>query len=352
MSFTTFENVGILGISAVVPKNVIDNRSFIGVFTKQEIGKIIKTTGIGQRRFADANICSSDLCYEAAQKLIENFGLSKNSIDLLIFLTQMPDYCQPATAPMLQHRLGLAKTTGAFDISLSCSGYVYGLATAFSFASQQNINKVLLLVGDTFSKVVSKKDRATSMLFGDCGTATLIEKNEKFGASYFSMNSDGSGDWILRIPAGGYRNPSSEESLKEKKYEDESIRTDEHLFMDGMEVFNFAMREVPKDIKETIKYANQSLDEVDYIVFHQANKFMTDFFVKKLKYSLEKVPYSIKKYGNTSSASIPLTIVSELKNELVNNKKKVILSSYGGGLSWGTALLELNNCYISDVIEI
>lgn len=112
------------------------------------------------------------------------------------------------------------------------------------------------------------------------------------------------------------------------------------------------MKEVPKDIKETIKYANQSLDEVDYIVFHQANKFMTNFFAKKLKYSLEKVPYSLKKYGNTSSASIPLTIVSELKNELVNNKKKVILSSYGGGLSWATALLELNSCYISDVIEI
>lgn len=352
MSFITFENVGIKGISAVVPKNIIDNRSFSGIFTKQEIENTIKTTGIEQRRFADANTCSSDLCYEAGRKLIEYFNLNKEGIDLLIFVSDTPDYHQPATSQVLQHRLGLAKATGSFDVNMACSGYIYGLAIAFSFASQKNINKVLLLVGNTVSKIVSNKDRATSLLFGDCGSATLVEKNEKCRDSYFSMNSDGSGDWVLRIPAGGYRNPSSEESLRERKYEDGSIRTDEHLYMDGMEVFNFTMREVPKDIKETLKYASQSLDEVDYIVFHQANKFMTDFFAKKLRYSIEKVPSCLKKYGNTSASSIPLTIVSELKNELVNNKKKVILSSYGGGLSWGTALLELNNCYISDVIEI
>lgn len=352
MSFITFKNVGISGISAVVPKNIIDNCTFTDIFTKQEIENTINTTGIKQRRFVNENMCSSDLCYEASQKLIEHFDLDKDSIDLLIFLSQTPDFHQPATAPIIQHQLGLSKSTGAFDINLACSGYVYGLATAFSFASQKGINKVLLLVGETLSKIVSKRDRATSLLFGDAGSATLIEKNAKFESSFFSMNSDGSGNWVLMIPSGGYRNPSSTESLKEKKYEDGSIRSDEQLFMDGMEVFNFTMREVPKDIKKILKYSKQNLDAVDYIVFHQANKFMTDFFATKLRYPKEKVPYSLEKYGNTSAVSIPLTIVSELKNDLIDARKKVILCGYGGGLSWATAILELNNCFISDMSEI
>jgi len=352
VSFITFENVGILGISAVVPKNIVDNWNFADIFTTQEIENTINTTGIGQRRFADEKICASDLCYEAALKLIKDLDLQKEDIDLLIFLSQTSDFHQPATAPILQHRLGLPKTTGAFDINLACSGYIYGLATAFSFVSQKDINKVLLLVGETLSKIVSKKDRATSLLFGDAGSATIIKKNKKFGPSFFSMNSDGSGDWILKISSGGYRNPTSIENLKEKKYKDGSIRTDEQLFMDGMEVFNFTMREVPKDINKILEYSNLNLDEIDYIIFHQANKFITDFFIKKLKFPKEKVPYCLNKFGNTSAVSIPLTIVSELKNEIINSNKKIILSGFGGGLSWGTTLLELNNCYISDLLEV
>jgi 3-oxoacyl-[acyl-carrier-protein] synthase-3 len=352
MSLVTFNGVGISGISAAVPKKVIDNRQFTNVLTKQEIENTIKTTGIYQRRFASKNICSSDLCYFAAQNLIENMNIKKDSVDLLIFVSQTPDYHQPATAPILQHRLKLSKTTGAFDLNLACSGYVYGLATAYSFASQKDINRILLLVGETLSKIISKNDRATSLLFGDGGSATLIEKNKKFGPSYFSMNSDGSGDWVLRISGGGYRIPSSIETLKERKYEDGSIRSDEHLFMDGMEVFNFTMREVPKDIIRLLKYSEFSLEEIDYIIFHQANKFMIDFFVKKLNYPTERVPYSLNKFGNTSAVSIPLTIVSELKNDLISFTRTMLFSGYGGGLSWSTALTTLSKCYISDLLEI
>ena len=350
MSFITFENVEIKGISAVVPKNIINNRNYTTIFSEKEIENTIKTTGIAERRFASDDVCSSDLCFEAAEKLLNEMDVDKKSIDLLIFLSQTPDYHQPATAPLLQNRLGLSKKCGSFDINLACSGYVYGLSTAFAYAMQKGINNVLLLVGETLSKITSKEDKATSLLFGDGGSATLIGKTAKQSLSYFSLNSDGSGSDVLKIAGGGYRNKSSKETIKLRKYDDGSVRSDEHLFMDGMEVFNFTMREIPKDIKAIIKYSEKNLNEIDYILFHQANKFMTDFFAKKLKYSIDKVPYSLQKFGNTSAVSIPLTIVSEMKDKLQN--KQIILSGYGAGLSWATAIIETGNLYISELGEM
>jgi len=351
MSFLTFNNIGISGISAVVPKTIIDNRSFTNIFSTQEIDNAIKTTGIAERRFADINTCSSDLCLYAAETLINDLKIDKQTIDLLIFTSQTPDYHQPATAPTLQNRLGLSKTCGSFDINLACSGYIYGLSTAFAYCSNNEINKVLLLVGETLSKITSLKDRATCLLFGDAGSATLIEKNEKYKQSYFSLNSDGAGDWVLKIPGGGYRTPSSSETLKIKEYPDGSIRSDENLFMDGMEVFNFTMNVVPKDIKKLLEFAKMTQDEIDYLIFHQANKYMTDYLAKKTKFPLNKVPYCLQKYGNTSAVTIPLTIVSELQ-EFSPLDKQMLFSGFGGGLSWGTIITTLNDCYISKLKEV
>ena len=353
MSLIHYNNVEIKGISAAVPKNIIDNRNYTKILTKQEVENTIRTTGIAKRRFVAEGVCSSDLCCEAAEKLIKDLNINRESIDLMIFVSQTPDYHQPATAPILQYRLNLSKNCAAFDINLACSGYVYGLSTAFSYASQDGINNVLLLVGETLSKTTSPKDKTTCLLFGDGGTATLIGKSKGKKLSYFSLNTDGSGEYALKIAGGGYRNPSSEETLKARVSKDGSIRSDEQLFMDGMEVFNFTMREVPKDIKRVLKYSNYTIDEIDYIVFHQSNKFMIDFFAKKLKYPIEKVPYSLQKFGNTSAVSIPLTIVSEMKDRIINcKKKKIVISGYGGGLSWGTALFDLDDVNISVLIEV
>ena len=349
MPLLTYYNVGIAGISAVVPRKVVKNLDCEGPFTRQEIEKTISITGIEERRVADKNVTTSDLCFEAANMLLDEMAIDRKSIDFLFLVTQTPDYRQPTTSTILQHRLGLSKSTGAFDINLACSGYVYGLSTAFSYASLNGINRILLLVGETNSKAVSPRDRATSLLFGDGGTATLIEKDEKYGRSYFSLNSDGSGEDILKISGGGYRNPSSQETLMERKYEDGSIRSDEHLSMDGVEVFKFTMGEIPKDLKRVLKFAQMNLDEIDHIVFHQANKFITDHFVRKLKYATEKVPYSLKRFGNTGSASIPLTVVSEMKDSFVGQTKQVLFSGFGGGLSWGTSALRLCDCYVSNL---
>jgi len=352
MSLIKFKDVKISGLSAAVPSTKIDNFTFTDLFTAAELENAIKTTGIKERRFAGDGVCSSDLCFEAAQKLIMDLGVDRSTIDMVIFISQTPDFRQPATAPILQDRLGLPKSTACFDINLACSGYLYGLSTAFSYASQEGVDRVILLVGETLSKIVSPKDRATSLLFGDAGTATLIDKDKNATPIYMSLNSDGSGEGVLKIAGGGYRNKSSCETLAENEFEDGSIRSLEHLFMDGMEVFNFTMREVPKDIKKVLAFAGQDIGDIEYIVFHQANKFMTDFFAKKLKFPKENIPYSLQKFGNTSAVSIPLTIVSELKRLIGSGKKKILLSGFGGGLSWGSAYIEFENVHLSEIVEL
>ena len=351
MAILKFNGVGISALSACVPKNIIYNKDLTYLMSKEEINKTINNIGIEERRIADSNVCSSDLCMTAALELMKDNKIDPITINALIFVSQTPDYRQPATSPILQNKLGLSTDTMSFDINLACSGYVYGLSVAYSIASLRNMDRVLLLVGDTMSKIVSKMDRVATPLFGDAGTATLVEKGD-FGDSMFSLNSDGSGAAIMAVPYGGYRHPSSEESLKIVSDQDGSRRRGEDFRMDGMDVFNFGIKEEPKDIKKLLRESGLTTDEIDVLVYHQANKFMTDFFTKRLHISQDKTPYSLRRFGNTSSASIPLTIVSEMQDMSVYPKRdKVILSGFGAGLSWGTALLNLSKCRISKLVE-
>lgn len=234
------------------------------------------------------------------------------------------------------------------DLSLACSGYVYGLSCAMAYASMPGINRVLLLDGESFSKIVNPRDKVNIPLYGDAGTATLIEKGD-FQESVFILHTDGSGEEAVKVPAG-MRNHLTPESLKVKERENGNYRSDIEVYMDGMEVFNFAIRVVPKGVKEIVKEVGESLDSIDYLVFHQSNRFMTDFFVRKLKVPEDKVPYCIGYFGNTSSASVPLTIVSELRNKL-SERKNVVMCGFGAGLSWGTAWVPFDNCHISPVFD-
>ncbi|HBS85461.1 MAG: hypothetical protein A2W91_16775 [Bacteroidetes bacterium GWF2_38_335] len=351
MAFLRFNNVKISGIAAAVPSLVIDNSRFQSNLSEKETEKIISKTGIAQRRFAGENISSGDLAFAAAEKLINDMNINRGEIDLVIFLSQTPDYKIPTTSAILQHRLGLPKTTASFDINQGCSGYIYGLSTAFSYASQPGINKVLLLVSETLSKTLSKNDRNTSLLFGDGATATLIEKTDLPIISWFSLNTDGSGENAIKIPAGGYKNPSSVENLKSIEQEDGSIRTEHNLSMDGVLVFNFTVAEVVDDINRVLNFSGLTTNEIDKMIFHQSNRYMIDFFLKKLQYPAEKSPVSIHRFGNTSGVSIPLTIVSELQ-ELNSKKEKILMCGYGSGLSWATAVTDLDHCHISKLIEI
>jgi len=349
LAFITYKNIGIRGISACVPPKKIYNKNLGYLIPAKEIEKTINAIGIYERRISDADICSSDLCFKAAKKLIDDNEMDINTIDVLLFLSQTPDYKIPANAPLLQHRLGLPNTTACFDINLACSGYVYGLSTAFAYASQQGINKVLLLVGETTTKLTSPYDKVNWPLFGDAGTATFIEKGD-YCDSYFELMTDGSGAKSLMIPAGQCRNPTTVENLEITEREEGNKRSDHQMYMDGMDVFNFTLRVVPKAIKNMLTVLSIQSDEIDYFLFHQANKFMIDFIVKSLKIDTAKVPYCIDRFGNTSSASIPLTIVSELESK-IRGKEKIILCGFGAGLSWGTVYTEFKNCAISPLIE-
>ena len=352
MAFLNYNDISIIGLSSCVPKDRFVNiNSGKDLFEKEQLDKTINTIGVIERRIASNDVCASDLCYKAAVGLFNEMQIDKESINVIIFISQTPDFRIPSTACVLQNRLGLSKNTAAFDINLGCSGYIYGLTTAFSYAQNPGINRVLLLVGDTVTKFTSSRDKSLALLFGDAGSATLIEKKNNNTQCYFSLCTDGGGADFLKINAGGFRNPSSLSSLKDKTFEDGTIRNEEQLMMNGAEIFNFAIREVPKDIKNLLKLANENIENIDYFVFHQANKFMLDYISKKLKLPFEKVPLSLLKYGNTSSVSIPLTIITELKENLNNHKAKVILSGFGVGLSWGTAIIELDNCCIPDLIE-
>jgi 3-oxoacyl-[acyl-carrier-protein] synthase-3 len=350
MAFFQIPDISIKGMAACVPKNEVKNIDLTDNFSAEELEKVISAVGIEKRRIASSDVCASDLCFYAADKLLNDLNIDRHTIDVLIFMSQTGDYKIPATAPILQERLGLSVETACFDIGLACSGYVYSLTTISSYLNLPNINRALLLDGETFSKIVNPKDKTNALLYGDAGTATLIEK--KKGNLFSSLlQTDGKGWEAVYIKTGGSRNPLNDLSLEEKERPDGSLGNDMQVYMDGVDVFNFTMRVVPKSIKEILEKSNSSLEQIDKVIFHQANKFMTDFFVKKLKCPPEKVPYSLMKFGNTSSATIPLTIVSELK-DWKSESKSVLLAGFGAGLSWGAVITDLADCYIADLIEL
>lgn len=348
MAKITYHGVGIKALSACVPPEIVYNKDLGYLIPEEEIEKTINNIGIEQRRIAAPDVMASDLCYKAAVQLMTDNDIAPESIDVLLFMSQTPDYRIPATSCLLQQRLGLPRETMCFDISLGCSGYLYALSTAFAYASMDGVNRVLLLDGETFSKIVNRRDKVDWPLYGDAGTATLIEKGD-YGDSTFMLYTDGSGEGTLKIHAG-MRNPVTPDSLVEREREDGNRRTDMEVFMDGMDVFNFAISKVPKSIKRLLQETGRTMEDVDYLVFHQANRFMMDFFVKKLKIAPDHVPYCISKYGNTSSASVPLTISSELSGRL-GGSHTVVMSAFGAGLSWGAAIMQMSDCKVSPVIE-
>ena len=352
MAFLEFEGVGISALAAAVPHTIIKNYEYTQYFPADQVKDVVDKVGIYERRFADENTCSSDLCYAAAEKLIADNNIDRSEIDLLVFISQTPDYRMPATSVILQNRLQLPNSTIAFDINLGCSAFMYGMSVVYSLMQNKGLRKALILDGETRSKVYSPKDRRTAFLFGDGGVAALVERNEHFRKSYFSLNSDGSREGLIKIDAGGYRNMSSANTIKEKVVDEYgNIRSDEHGYMHGGDVFNFVIREIPRDIKALLEYAKADKDNFDYIVFHQANNFINSYLAKKLKLDTSKIPSTIEKFGNTSSVSVPLTIVSELKNKLVGNKR-LLMSAFGVGMTWATAIGEFNNCKISDLVEV
>lgn len=350
MGLLRFNNVGIKAISATVPKNVVKTSELTEFFPSDQLEKFIDTTDVKERRFIDPDKTASDLCYDAAVKLFEKTGIDKDEVDMLLFVSQTPDHKIPGSSMELQTRLGLKKSTIVYDMNLSCSGFLHGLLMSYTFLQLPEIKNVLLLVGDTLSKCISLRDKSTGLLLGDGGIAALLTNGEQYGASYFSMNTDGNYLNSVMLPAGGSRVMSSAETLKEVEREDGSVRNEEQIVMNGMDVFSFAISELPKDVKRLLEYAQVNLDEVDKYAFHQANRFMNEHIIKKLKANPDKVLRSIHKYGNTAGVSIPLTLVEN--REKIQPNESFLMNAIGAGFAYGTVLLNIADCQILELNEL
>lgn len=350
MALFQINNVNISGLSAIVPANRIGNRDYTWI-SEQERELLIKTTGIESRRIVNNEATVLDLAYEGAKQLIERLRWDKSEIDLLILVTQSPDYIIPATSIILQEKLGLGKNCLAFDINLGCSGYVYGLSVASSMISAGAIKKGLLVVGDVSSKGINPKDKSTAPLFSDAAAITALEYQEGAEPLQFCLQSDGKGFEAIIIPDGGIRNPISNQTLVEQEFEKGIIRNKRQLILNGLDIFNFSLREVAPNINNLLNHFSINKEEVDYWVFHQANLLMNEMVRKKMKLPPEKVPYSLKEYGNTSSATIPLTIINNLSESLKSGPKKLVLSGFGVGLSWGSCCVNLKNPVVLPIID-
>jgi 3-oxoacyl-[acyl-carrier-protein] synthase-3 len=354
MAFLKVENVKISGISACVPKLIEENDSY-PYFNGDSLQNFISTTGIERRRKAGIDICTSDLCVSAAEALISGLCWSKGDISILVFVTQTPDYILPATSPIIQQKLGLVNGCYTLDISQGCSGWVYGMGVVSALLT--NISyppraKALLLVGDTISKMASYDDKSTYPLFGDAGTAVALEYQPNTEPMFFNMNSDGSGYATIMINDGGCRNPFSTASLDKIERGEGIISNNLQLMLDGMDVFSFGIREAPKSVYELIETLGLDKDKIDYFTFHQANLFMNEQIRKKVKLPAEKVLYSLKDFGNTSSASIPLTMVTKLHKDMSEKKLQHIACGFGVGLSWGSMYFTTDHIVCPPLIEI
>lgn len=350
MALVQINNIAIRAISCAVPKNKIFTKDY-NYITEQEKDMFIKTVGIEERRVAPPHLTAADLCYHSSLQLIQSLQWDKNSIDAIIFITQSPDYFIPASSIILQHKLGLSKNTIAFDINLGCSGYVYGLFALGSILQTGQIKKAILLAGDKSTLSTCYKDKSTYPLFGDAGSATALEYSPNASPIYFHLQTDGSGEDAIKIPHGGSRYHIQPDTFEEVEIEPGIIRSKRHLQLLGAEIFNFALREVNPNAEKLLEFSGTLKDTIDYFVFHQANILMNESVRKKMKIDKSKVPYSIHKYGNTSSASIPLTIVSALKNDL-QTPKTLFLSGFGVGFSWASCVFRSQEIKVNPLLEI
>ena len=344
MAFLEVRNVSIKGISAGVPRRVIDNIKDFNNYSQEYTAEaFVESTGVKERRID--NLTTSDLCVPAAEQLIADLGWDKKEIDAVVFVSQTHDYLLPATACIIQERLELSKECYAMDLSLGCSGWVYGLSVVSSLLQNGCFKKALLLAGEAKRRV-----QYDEPLFGYAGTATALEYEENAESIKFHFGTDGNGYDAIIIPDGGSRNQFT---LKSLEMEDFNGRKINRLYsrMKGMDVFAFGISTVPKSVKQLSEHFDIDYHDADYYVLHQANLKMNNMIAKKLKLDAEKVPVCMDTFGNTSSASIPLTFVTRLGNK-VQGERKYICCGFGVGLSWGTVAFSTNDMLLSKLVEV
>lgn len=351
MAFLKIQNVSVRGIAACVPPRIEDNK-YIDLYSPNEASQIILSTGIERKHIADDGVTASDLSTKAAEKLVSELGWDKSSIDAIGFFTQTPDYINHPSVFEIHKNLGLSEACACYDFYHGCPGWVISMSAMCSMISGGSYKRVLLLGGDCISKRIYKSYREERPLFGDCGTATALEFDPDSSSMFFDIGTRSNDGASLIRPIGGERNPYTAETCQREMDLRSGIISPESLgeAMDGMSVFSFGITVPPKSIKRLSEHFDVDLNNVDKYVLHQANLFMLSKIAKKLKIDMSKVPSSLKDYGNTTSASIPLTIASQCSREYSNSKINTIACGFGTGLSWGSVYFETKKILVPEVI--
>lgn len=347
MLYSHIKNIKIKGISVAVPTVNVPIETYNSIFGEEGVAKFTEMTGVKSVHRAKPQQTAADLAFEAAQDLLAKAAIDPTEIVQLLFVTQKPDYRFPASAFLIHKRLGLSESCNCTDINLACSGFIYALHTAMAGLQNTNSKYTLVLTGDTSVRSIAPRDRSMIMLFGDSGTATLIEKSETAVDSHFAFRTDGNRFKAIVTPAGAYRNIGL--PLASEVWDDDIERSDYDTHMKGMDVFGFSITDVPKLIKELMTEIGSGVDDYDYFALHQANMYILKQISRKIKIPAEKLPIALDRFGNNSSNSVPLVLADHF-GKLNDKEIRVMMSGFGAGLSWACCDTTINTSGINPII--
>ena len=339
MAYWEIKNVALRGVTGTVPNNPVKSADF-PFFTKEEADTFDATVGIRNRYISSEDVCASDFCLDAAERLIAGLGWEKESIDVLLFASVTGDYKTPPTSAILQNRLGLPTSTFVLDLPMGCCGCIYSINVAANMLSAGTTKRAIVMVGDTAMRMGNPKDKSRGPLFGDSGTALALEYDPTASDIIIDFNTLGSGYKALMTPHGGYRHPITKESFIEENFGNGIVRAPKDALINGMDVFSFAITRPAASVKKMMEQQGLDKDnDIDFFLIHQANKLIVDRLVKKLKLPTEKVPYNLQEFGNLGGASLLMLMTSELEEPLSSRPLTLLCSSFGLGLTWATMVL-------------
>ena len=352
MVTSIFNQPSIVGVSTILGQlsENIDDLADLYADEPDKLEKLKKAIGLKNLCRADQNTTSLDLCLQAAKRLISSMDINTQEIDAVVFVTQTPDYSLPGNSSLIHRDLGLSTNCACIDLSQGCSGYIYGLWITFMLLESSNSRNVLLLAGDTMSHKVNPKDKSCRPLFGDSGTATYIVSQPANHESYFSLNTDGSGYDSIIIPSSGFRKP--EKTISNLSLSTNDPRNSSNLYMDGIKVFNFALKRAPESINDILSFAHLTIADIDYFFLHQANKYVIEKICKKANIPFSKAPSdTVGKYGNQGPSSIPSTICDFFTQNKVVNDATILMCGFGVGLSWASAIVKIPSLVVLPPVQ-
>ncbi|MGO9008547.1 MAG: 3-oxoacyl-[acyl-carrier-protein] synthase III C-terminal domain-containing protein [Bryobacteraceae bacterium] len=320
--------------------------------SEQKAKRFKKMMSLDRHRIAPPEVCSSDLCLFGLQRLLEEGALKKEEIGALVFVSQTPDYIMPATSNVLHGKLGLGHDVVCLDINQGCTGFLLGLLESFLLLEIAALHKVVLLNGDTCSKQMDRRNRVSYPLTGDAGSVTIVERCDAENPIFTDLKNDGSRHKAIMIPAGGYRMPSTPETLELREAEEGVVQNLEHIHMDGAAIFNFTMEDVPPQVKEILAFSGDTLDSIDDFLFHQPNPFILKQMADKMEIPQTKLPNNIVSlYGNCSSVTIPLNITVNRGEQVRQTSRRACFSGFGVGLTWISMVMNLGPLDVCELVE-